>query len=934
MSGRTHGNRVLPTEPKLPIGWMRWSRYGGAKGSFVGAVRAWWFEIEPLWIGGLTVALLLSGHFIFQGPWLRLQTHQYEWAQFVVFGLAYPGLLVFSSTALLRSWSLPPRMSAAIKSGLVVLLLACGGVLVVDGPKVAIGAATIQVGLTYLLFRRASLSVKPAQLAAYLVIAILAWSTTSRLFWWEPFDTALFGSLVLIFSFMALLIVACIVLGPTKGTRRPKTGLSVRYLANGAALMLLAVAAFGVHGVERDVAIHHWGVYVGVADLVRQGGWLYWDVPSYYGFLSILTLDMFPALSTWQAFYLLNSSLLFVVGAFVFLLLRALRPGPAGWLLAMSTTLAAVFVTQGASNNTVGIYFVPSTGPYRFIWCYALVAVLGWELRMGRLIQPRVRTLLLGNVIWVIGLLWAPESAVYCSATWLPAYLLAAVWRVRQGSGWREVAALLLVPPILLILALGSLAGIYRAGIGRLPDWAAYVDYIGAFSQGYAEVAAIDPLGPVAGLLFVLSLLGIVAWRTGEGGTSIWQIFIFLAACWGALWSTSSYFMGRGHPLALIRLSPLVCVVVTGIVLLLRQWPADRWSRFVGVGAVPVLVMFPMTAPILANAAGDWTSIAEYPRTEWSLLKGGGNVEDELPSVAPALQSLLTQADVQGDDPIAYTGSNVGNVMLGWVPSDAKDGRTVYTSRGWLPTMPFTLFAPLPEERRLVYLERFIERARLSGWLIQRKEQDRTVPAGNSLISGYGPWIFKQLERSHQPTRIYENEEWQLVWFEYVGEDQTKIGPKFSSDGLEALPATLWVDGQPLDKTQNPATWALYGEGWEPTRPGREFRSARSSADIWIYSPEMEGVELRITQGKPTKRQNGNSVGITLNGAAVPPLDIRNGSTTSIDVDLQAGWNQLTLGHDGVDGATKGDRDGRSKAARGRRGTDLAISRLEIVTKD
>jgi hypothetical protein len=63
-------------------------------------------------------------------------------------------------------------------------------------------------------------------------------------------------------------------------------------------------------------------MFVGPAELVRQGGWLLWDVPSHYGFLNTLVVAAVPVQSAWQAMHLVNGFLLACSAALVFFLLR------------------------------------------------------------------------------------------------------------------------------------------------------------------------------------------------------------------------------------------------------------------------------------------------------------------------------------------------------------------------------------------------------------------------------------------------------------------------------------------------------------------------------------------------------------------------------------------------------------------------------------
>jgi hypothetical protein len=88
-------------------------------------------------------------------------------------------------------------------------------------------------------------------------------------------------------------------------------------------------------------------------------------------------------------------------------------------------------------------------------------------------------------------------------------------------------------------------------------------------------------------------------------------------------------------------------------------------------------------------------------------------------------------------------------------PLSAQESFASY--RTWLPTMPFVLFDPLPTARKQVYMERFSARRRLSGWLIQNKKE---APYTSST------WFYDQIMKTHTPTKMFENNDWQVIWFE------------------------------------------------------------------------------------------------------------------------------------------------------------------------
>ena len=83
-------------------------------------------------------------------------------------------------------------------------------------------------------------------------------------------------------------------------------------------------------------------------------------VPSQYGFLNTLLLAWLPTRDVWQAFYIVNSVLMFLSAGLVYALLRSVRPGVVNRVFALALTLAAVFLVPRVLQRSLG--FVPTPG--------------------------------------------------------------------------------------------------------------------------------------------------------------------------------------------------------------------------------------------------------------------------------------------------------------------------------------------------------------------------------------------------------------------------------------------------------------------------------------------------------------------------------------------------------------------------------------------
>jgi hypothetical protein len=129
--------------------------------------------------------------------------------------------------------------------------------------------------------------------------------------------------------------------------------------------------------------------------------------------------------------------------------------------------------------------------------------------------------------------------------------------------------------------------------------------------------------------------------------------------------------------------------------------------------------------------------------------------------------------------------------------------------------------------------------------MIQRKTGSGSSADFNAYVGGREPWLFEMLHESHVPTQIHENADWQIVWWEYVG-DQPGIERPISAFGyLGPLPPDVVVDGQPLAGTPHPEVWAQFGPGSGLYDPEKGGRPMGTGAIVWVYSPEPRSATLR-----------------------------------------------------------------------------------------
>jgi len=205
----------------------------------------------------------------------------------------------------------------------------------------------------------------------------------------------------------------------------------------------------------------------------------------------------------------------------------------------------------------------------------------------------------------------------------------------------------------------------------------------------------------------------------------------------------------------------------------------------------------------------------------------------------------------------------------------------------WLPILPFELLIALPVERQQVYVSRMIDRTHLGGWLIQRKEQgdaDGWTDAARL--------FFGQVERSHVPTRIAENDQWLLVWYDYVGADSRVRRPDLGGTRLPPLPRDLLVDGNPISGSVLPSIWGLFGPEWSEPVPNQELREADTPATVLIYTPQDVQTMMVMSLTRDGLRR---SLSATVDGGPPTLANISNDTPIELPLALKKGWNTVTL---------------------------------------
>lgn len=892
-----------------------------------------WSEIEWLWVGGLGIACLTAGHAVASSYGLETGDRQYKWSQYLVVGVVVP-LVVAIALAVARVWRAAPAVGSICKAILVTVCFVEAGLLLWGQPLLSLApVALAQFLMLRSLLRQGHDRSTLLTGAAALILGVATLAIAVKLATWGASDPPAFlRSPYTLVAFAAALVLVCVcVRSEYRGGKTARCS----YLSPGNLLAILIIALASATkdslftGRPEPGPVFHWGPVVGPAEVVRQGGWLLWDVPAQYGFLSTLAVAVLPIGSVWQSFYVANAAFNFLAATFLFFALRSMGAGLWGWWFALVTALGVCLLLSGDPANLFGPVLYPSHGAFRYIWTYALIGILLWELRGGHLPVHRRMSRLAGCVAWLIGALWSVESAFFCSAVWLPGYVVMVgrdlVVRRVPGSvsivGLRAAVAWLSLPILLLSGAMVAISVFYVVRLGHVPDWLGYLDFARSFGT-FPMPRAFDAAGAIWVLFVPLAILG-AAVVAAIRGILDRRILPLALGLWGGLWAISSHFIPLTMTPTIMRFAPTISLIFALVPVLI---PAGRPGTR-GMHVLARWTLVPIMTVIVFMTVSSPGALLRHARSLADGILGPTSIEARLPTADPSLVALLRTAGVKPGDPVVYGGNEYGIMLPKWPSEELGGAADLVVPRTWLPVLPFSPIHESPAERRAIYLARFADRARLSGWLIQRKVD------GAVLLPywGQGPWFFEQVHRSHTPTAIIEDDQWQLIHFEWVGSAGLDRRPQYGHGRSFSVPRDVLVNGRP-QRARGTDVWVTYSTGWYEAVPG-VGRWASSPAEVFVFSPMAQQVDFQIIPvAYLADGQGGASVygimQLVLNSAHSIPVSLRVGELASFTVELDRGWNKLTLALDGgnfrpID-ALRGNLDARVLS--------FAIGGIDLVT--
>jgi hypothetical protein len=706
--------------------------------------------LEPLWIASTAALFVVWGYDLIPRA-IRMLGHSgqmetIEWGLYMAMLVGFPATCVLIAIALPKA--LKGQAAVVIKAFAVVVALALGVMYLFDGRIFLAAIALVPAIVTALMAPGAYriVSERPLHGIVPLVViglvALIAWMCAGGLVYWARATTWFLSSPVRLIAIVVATVVAITGLPRFGESVEVKAAPGVAFrIASAFVLLLLIVFSFRTNPM---VEFYHWSFWVGPIEQLRQGGWLLRDTPSQYGFLSILIPAALPG-SAWISFWYYQAAIYAIVAVLMFIIFRRLRGGVGNLFLSILVVFTTLFFRPRSATLILPAQMTPSGGPVRFLWCFVL---LGWLLLVFREAKGRrdagAGFPLVGHIIWICSIAWSFEAAIYSSAIWFSAFTVYLMQRGaderKEGKSAGAVAAGIVrsvLVPVLFLAGLYLLVwGIYEAALGVAPDLEGYTEFGLLYSRGFGSLP-IDTHGAIWYLLLVFFIASTVV---VQFLVDDWRDFrlVVAAGVWGGIWSLSSYFVSRSHPVNLLSITPALLFAVAVLMIVLRHSARRPWHGYVRAATVPVLAIpIAMTLGHPALSADLSTDqLAPHRFTQ------------QIPFMDPRLESLLRESGAKPGDPIVRIAD--GRLMLPAWRGD--DGSRILSDRSWLPK-PYEIIGSLPPARRQLYIERNAS-SNTGGWLVHNRVN--TIANFEERLA--------EIQRTHAVVREYERGDW-IVWY-------------------------------------------------------------------------------------------------------------------------------------------------------------------------
>ena len=439
-------------------------------------------------------------------------------------------------------------------------------------------------------------------------------------------------------------------------------------------------------------AMYHWQPYIGPMKMINQGGYLLSNVPSIYGFFSIIFPNLIPFGDEWQKFYIFNGFLRFCFGFLIFIVIWN-RRGIIWYLISICLTLSLVYYLPDA-QVWINSSTTPSGGAMRYFWVTLLLYVV-----VNNRHQSLRSQVFMISPIWLIGFLWSFESAFFVSSVLGPFFLYHIFFSPNRS--FKNMILICTIPfSLIFIILIISIYYIFQIGI--IPNYIDFAEIAFANTQGYnSELFTLKT--PLWIHAFILS------WLITQLKSKKKDYILF--CIWFGLWAVLSYSIGQSVGIGLLK---ILVIFIFGFFLYLNTIE-EKIQKNIIYNFIPIFAL------ILSVTFGTMYFAKHLLST---INNQNYFLKNIIHEESSDFHEILTMIKPNNTPVLYFDPSRYLNFQYKNQYKDTKNKKNIdLNSRIWLPIYPASTFLHYNSETKIKYIRQWLNNNPINrGWLIAEKD--------------------------------------------------------------------------------------------------------------------------------------------------------------------------------------------------------------------
>lgn len=375
---------------------------------------------------------------------------------------------------------------------------------------------------------------------------------TTTLPWWQWKNNQLDISNNKIILFSAIIFILIYKLSKPKINENKSPAIWIIFFALIAGIQSFSTGIFDEN--NSGIMWHHWGAYIGPAELMLSGASIFHDFPAQYGFGPTALIASACMADCWRGMYYIVGFTTFAYTCLIATLALSLSHNNKYERFIIFITLIIVcFFWNNYPPGISSLLTYPSVTGMRFFPAIFLVSFLFFNIA----IEKQKSKIFIAHLLWILGVLWSPESAFYVTFVWWPYYII--IHQKQAQFTARVINAVYSIFKLILItvLLISSLWFIYYIIYNKNPTINGVFAYVlsppGAMQLNIYGAFLFYTLSILMGLFVLIKL------RLKFGDTEHFRKGFLLHLL---SYSVFSYFLGRSHDNNILNLLPFILLVL------------------------------------------------------------------------------------------------------------------------------------------------------------------------------------------------------------------------------------------------------------------------------------------------------------------------------------------------------------------------------------